>query len=163
MDDPLPFADSSFDTSFSNFAIYNATDAAFTLRELYRVLEPGGELVMIGPTENNARELYQYNERLTGRAVDDKTAARTRRLSNEFVPIAQALFDEISVEVIDSLLTFPDRDEFIRYFRATLLYQEIAAKMGLTDDQLRAGCPTTTNVVLSKEMIAVIARKAGRR
>src|SRR5687767_2624150 len=43
MDDPLPFPDSSFDTCFSNFAIYNAADQRRTLSELRRVLQPGGE------------------------------------------------------------------------------------------------------------------------
>ena len=63
MDDPLPFPDAAFDLAFSNFAIYNALQPLFTLRELRRVLQPGGELVLIGPTRNNARELYEYNAR----------------------------------------------------------------------------------------------------
>src|SRR5688572_24047247 len=66
MDDPLPFADGTFDLCFSNFAIYNAAEPAKTVAELKRVLVPGGQLVLIGPTRNNARELYVYNERLTG-------------------------------------------------------------------------------------------------
>jgi demethylmenaquinone methyltransferase/2-methoxy-6-polyprenyl-1,4-benzoquinol methylase len=71
MDDPLPFQDGAFDLCFSNFAIYNAANPRATIEELKRVLEPGGELVLIGPTRNNASELYVYNERLTGRAIDE--------------------------------------------------------------------------------------------
>src|SRR4051812_35527675 len=50
MDERLPWDDGSFDLAFSNFAIYNASDPAFTIAELRRVLAPGGELVLIGPT-----------------------------------------------------------------------------------------------------------------
>ena len=49
MDEPLPFPEASFDLCLSNFAIYNAADPAYTLRELKRVMAPGAELVLIGP------------------------------------------------------------------------------------------------------------------
>src|SRR5262245_15922271 len=88
MDDPLPFPDGAFDLAFSNFAIYNAREPLFTLRELRRVLQPGGELVLIGPTRNNARELYEYNARLTGTAIDEVTLVRTDRLRSEILPLA---------------------------------------------------------------------------
>ena len=73
----LPFPEASFDLCLSNFAIYNAADPAFTLRELKRVMAPGAELVLIsGPTLNNAREIYDFNERLTGQAIDPITLVR---------------------------------------------------------------------------------------
>ena len=43
MDDPLPFADASFDLCFSNFAIYNASSPRKTIQELKRVMTPGGK------------------------------------------------------------------------------------------------------------------------
>ena len=69
MDDRLPFEDGHFDLCFSNFAIYNAADPRKTIGELKRVMKPGGELVLIGPTRNNAMEIYEFNERLTGTAM----------------------------------------------------------------------------------------------
>ena len=41
-----------------NFAIYNASTPRKTLTELKSVMRAGGDLVLIGPTRNNARELY---------------------------------------------------------------------------------------------------------
>src|SRR5262245_31588544 len=70
MDEPLPFPDGSFDLCFSNFAIYNAADPRLTLIEIRRLLEPGGQVVLIGPTRNNALEIYEFNERLSGIAID---------------------------------------------------------------------------------------------
>jgi ubiquinone/menaquinone biosynthesis C-methylase UbiE len=159
MDDDLPFADGAFDLALSNFAIYNASDPRWTLRELHRVLAPGGELVLIGPTMNNARELYDYNERLTGVAIDDITLIRTNRLRREIEPIVQDIFGNAREEVLNSRLRFPDAEEFLLYFRSTMVYEETAEKKGVTIEQMHAALPPDHNLVVSKEMLAVIARR----
>jgi len=159
MDAPLPFAAASFDTVFSNFSIYNATDPVFTLRELKRVLQPSGEVVLIGPTMNNARELYAFNERLTGTAIDEVTRIRTDRLRREIVPLARDIFATVHEEVINSYLDFPDAAEFLRYYTATMLYEEGAEKQGKTLAEMQAALGTgKDSLILSKEMLAVIAR-----
>jgi ubiquinone/menaquinone biosynthesis C-methylase UbiE len=159
MDERLPFGDDVFDLCMANFSIYNAHDARFTLRELRRVLEPEGELVLIGPTPNNVRELYEFNQKVTGRLVDEKTHRRTERIVKEFLPLALELFGRLQAEVISSVLTFPNRDEFIRYFCSTLLYEEIAEREGLSAEELKAHCPATGEIPVSKEMLAVVATK----
>jgi ubiquinone/menaquinone biosynthesis C-methylase UbiE len=158
MDVPLPFANGSFDTSFSNFAIYNAADPAFTLGELKRILQPGGEVVLIGPTINNARELYAFNERLTGKAIDEVTLIRTDRLRREIVPCVRGIFAEVREEVINSRLDFPSAEEFLRYYMATMLYEEGAEKEGRTLAEMHSALGVEGHVTLSKEMLAVIAR-----
>jgi ubiquinone/menaquinone biosynthesis C-methylase UbiE len=158
MDVPFPFADHSFDTSFSNFAIYNAANPAFALGELKRTLRPGGEIVLIGPTINNARELYDFNLRLTGKAIDEVTLIRTDRLRREIVPLARDMFSDVREEVINSQLSFPNAEEFLRYYMATMLYEEGAEKEGRTLAEMHAALSADTNLVLSKEMVAVIAR-----
>jgi ubiquinone/menaquinone biosynthesis C-methylase UbiE len=156
MDDTLPFADGAFDVAFSNFAIYNAREPRFTLRELRRVLQPGGELVLIGPTRRNAFELYEYNARLTGTAIDEVTLVRTDRLRSEIEPLARAVFGDVREDVLNSRLTFPTPEEFLRYFTATMLYEQVAEKMGCTEEQMRAALAGSA-LVVSKEMLALVA------
>ena len=51
----LPFADATFDAVVSRLSVMAATDPVATLRELARVLEPGGRLVTVlwaSPAEN---------------------------------------------------------------------------------------------------------------
>lgn len=158
MDNRLPFPDGAFDTCLSNFAIYNARSPHFTLGELRRVLGPGGELVLVGPTRNNARELYEYNARLTGTAIDEITLVRTDRLRTEILPVVREVFGEVRENVLNSRLTFPDREEFLRYFTATMLYEQVAEKMGCTEEQMREACPAGPGIVVSKEMLALVAR-----
>jgi ubiquinone/menaquinone biosynthesis C-methylase UbiE len=160
MDDPLPFSDGEFDLCFCNFAIYNAVDPEVTLRELRRVMKDGTDLVLIGPTAANAREIYEYNERLTGVAVDPITLIRTDRLRQEIVPLARRIFPHVTEEIINSFLTFPDRDEFLRYFTSTMVYEEGAEKQGKTLTEMRAACVQEKDIILSKEMLAVVCTKA---
>jgi ubiquinone/menaquinone biosynthesis C-methylase UbiE len=162
MDDRLPFGDGVFDLCLSNFAIYNSRDADFTLRELHRVVDIGGEVVLIGPTPGNVLELYEFNEKVTGRRVDEKTLRRTERTVKEFLPLALQIFGHVRAEVINSVLTFPDRDEFLRYFCSTLLYEEIAEREGYSPEQLTAYCPANGEMTVSKEMVAIVATKPAR-
>jgi ubiquinone/menaquinone biosynthesis C-methylase UbiE len=160
MDEPLPFPEGRFDLAFSNFAIYNARAPLFTLRELFRVLEPGGELVLIGPTRANAFELYEYNQRLTGTPIDEVTLVRTDRLRAEILPLAREVFGQVQEHVLSSRLTFPTREEFLRYFTATMLYEQVAEKMGKSEEEMLAACGRESDLVVSKEMLALVATRA---
>jgi ubiquinone/menaquinone biosynthesis C-methylase UbiE len=159
MDDPLPADDASFDLAFSNFAIYNARDPRSTLLEARRVLKPGGEVVLIGPTRRNAYEIYEYNARLTGTAIDPITLVRTDRLRQEILPIARDVFGSVREEIVNSFLTFPTADDFLAYFKATMLYEEGAEKLGVTDDAMRRALPADRDIVLSKEMLVLIGKR----
>ena len=160
MDVPLPFPDRAFDLCFCNFAIYNAADPDFALRELQRVMRDGAELVLIGPTAANAKEIYEYNERLTGAAIDPITLIRTDRLRKEILPVARRIFPRVTEEVINSFLTFPDQNEFLRYFTSTMVYEEGAEKQGKTKAEMRSACAQEQDIILSKQMLAVVCTKA---
>lgn len=160
MDDPLPFPDRAFDLCVASFSIYNARDGAYTVGELHRVLADGGELVLIGPTPHNARELAEFAAKVTGRQVGERTRLRTERLMREFLPLTLNVFGRVHAEVINSFLAFPDRDEFLRYFCSTLLYEEMCGNAEYSRDDLAAFCPETGEITVSKEMVAVVATKA---
>ena len=159
MDDPLPYENAGFDTCLSLFAIYNSSDPAKLFQELRRIMEPGAELILVGPTRSNAKEIYEYNERLTGQAIDEITLVRTDRLRQEILPIVEDAFTDVRTEVLNSCLTFPSQDEFIRYFQATMLYEQVAEKQGVSREQMVAACAEIETPLLSKEMLAVIATK----
>lgn len=159
MNDPLPFPDRSFDLCLSSFAIYYAADPRKTLTEIRRILAPGGQVVLIGPTRNNALEIYEYNQRLTGVAIEEVTLILTDRLRQEILPIVRELFTDVNDEALSSFLTFPNGDEFIAYFESTMVYEETAKKRGVTRDQLRAALPPVEKPIVSKEMAAVVGTR----
>lgn len=154
MDDPLPFADESFDLCFSNFAIYNAKNPRFTISELKRVLQPDGEIILIGPTSNNARELHEFQTRLTGQPVDEVILVRSDRIRREIVPLVREAFGNSSQQILNARLTFPNAEEFVLYFQSTLFSERTN---GVTRERMLSSVPR--DLVVSKEMVAATATK----
>lgn len=61
LDQRLPFADGSFDTVLFFNAVYAVRDAAHSLREIRRVLRPGGSLLLSSPfLSNEMPEPHDY-------------------------------------------------------------------------------------------------------
>lgn len=67
----LPFADHSFDTVICCETIEHVLDSAAAIRELARVLRPGGHLFLTAPSYLNCTGLYRGYLRLTGRRYDE--------------------------------------------------------------------------------------------
>ena len=54
----FPFEDNTFDLLSCCFAIYYSEDIPFTIREMHRVLKPGGRLFTDGPMPQNKQVFY---------------------------------------------------------------------------------------------------------
>lgn len=67
----LPYAEASFDTVISCETIEHVPDPALAVRELGRVLKPGGRLFLTTPSYLNASGLYRGYLRLTGRRFSE--------------------------------------------------------------------------------------------
>lgn len=74
----IPYEDETFDTIMANHMIYHIPDIPKALKEMYRVLKPGGSLYATTLGKNNMIELYQLlnaydpcikysNQAITGR------------------------------------------------------------------------------------------------
>lgn len=156
----LPFIDSSFDYVFSFFAIYYANNVLAIVEEIVRVMAAGGEAILIGPTNNNAKELYDFNEKVFGFSRDEKINRRTDRLEGEFYPVFQKKFAEVSIDKIPSKLVFPDKGEFLKYYLATLLFEESVKKYGVVFDVNRISDVKLDVFGVSKEMIVLRGKKS---
>ena len=67
----LPFADGAFDTVFCFETIEHVVDPPAAVRELARVVAPGGRLFLTTPSYLNATGLYRGYLRLRGRRYDE--------------------------------------------------------------------------------------------
>ncbi len=67
----LPFADATFHTVICCETIEHVTDPGAVVRELSRVLAPGGRLFLTAPSYLNATGLYRGYLRLRGRRYDE--------------------------------------------------------------------------------------------
>jgi ubiquinone/menaquinone biosynthesis C-methylase UbiE len=82
----LPFADGSFDLVYSHGVLHHTPDTPRTIREVYRVLSPGGRAVVMPYYRDSFN--YRVNLRMVRRL-------RTYLLRTEFgIKLAQAIFGE---------------------------------------------------------------------
>lgn len=94
----IPFPDNTFDSITIAFGIRNVVDRLQGLREMYRVLKPGGRVVILEfstPTLPLVRQGYLF-------------------YFNRILPLIGGMFSRFSAYryLPDSVMEFPSRDEF---------------------------------------------------
>lgn len=159
MNSRLSFIDESFDHTISAFAIYYADDIETLVREIARVLKPGGEILFIGPAENNAKELHAFNRSIFNIDHSQKAIQRAKRIKEICYPVAKDIFDDVLLDRISSKLIFPDKGKFIEYYTATLLFEESARDSGINPDAEKIFSTSIPSLKISKEMIFLRGRK----
>ena len=162
MDTYLPFADSHFDHVISTFAIYYAENIDLILNEVNRILKPSGQFLFLGPTNKNAKELYNFNKVVFGFDRDNKVTKRTNRIEKEFYPCSKTIFQNITIEKIQRKLVFPDKEKFVEYHMATLLFEESALKAEYWPSKESLIATEFPSLKISKEMILLKGTKCGK-
>ncbi len=159
MNKPLPFANESFEHVVSVYAIYYVDDVSSISLEIKRVLKNEGRFLLIGPAQNNAKELNDFNKSIFNIGRDEIIFRRTNRLEDEFYPFLKTIFGKVRCEKIPSRMIFPSKEEFINYYMATLLFEESVAKTGIHPDFKSLCAKKGEDLEISKEMIAVSGEK----
>jgi ubiquinone/menaquinone biosynthesis C-methylase UbiE len=135
----LPLADGSFDVVLSSLGLQFVSDKASALREMQRVLAPGGRLAIatVGPTPPP----FAILEQALGRYVKPEAAAFMRVVFSLYEPeeletlVSGAGFRDVEVRSTALTLTFPGPEEFLwQYVHSTPL----AAAVAQIDDADRA-------------------------
>jgi len=155
--DPMPFLNDDFDSVTCLYAAYYAKDAGRWCDEILRVAKPGGQLLLMGPAADNAAELYELNEAISGTAHVEGTDYTTRRLQDEFLPTLQErLGSAVKFEVLDRRIEFPTARDFAEYYHATWLYEKTAEKVGreFSVEEVEGKVKTRT---LSKRVVVIEA------
>jgi len=128
---PFPLLSGEVDFVVSPFSAYYAQDVSAWVEDSLRVLKAGGRLLLLGPTADNAQELYELNQLATGvRTVTDIDETMVR-LEGAFYPELQRATDgRVRKSVLNRELAFPSPEEFARYYFATWLYEKTREKVG---------------------------------
>lgn len=116
--EPFPFPDHTFDLVSCSFAIYYAEDIPFTIKEMHRVLKPGGALFTTGPMPENKQMFYEIIKEATGKDIPPMPGSS--RYASEILDAVKASFSKTKVEIFENPLTFPSVEPFIAYTRASL-------------------------------------------
>lgn len=114
----FPLEDDSYDLVSCCFAIYYAEDIPFTIKEMHRILKPGGRLFTTGPMPENKQFFYDVIRQATGKEIPPMPGSS--RYDSEILGSIRDTFAEVEVNVFDNPLTFPEPEPFIEYTRASL-------------------------------------------
>jgi len=102
----LPFADDEFSCAIANWMLYHVPDLDVAVRELARVLRPGGRLVAATLGEENLADLWQL--------VDYPRPTRTFTAENGAGVLGRH-FSRVERRDVEAALVFPDRGAVQRY------------------------------------------------
>jgi ubiquinone/menaquinone biosynthesis C-methylase UbiE len=161
---PFPLPDGETNLIVASFSAYYASDVVAWVEDSLRVLTKGGRLLLLGPTKENAQELYALNERVTGiRSVPEIDETSTK-LEACFLPeLTRRLGrSRVTATKLARTIVFPCAEEFARYFLATWLFESSCARIGhriAPDAVTRAARETTLR--LNKEIVCIEARNEG--
>jgi len=134
----LPFADASFDTVVAAWMLYHVPDVDRGLREIARVLGPGGRLVAVTNSELHLDEARAHaGVTLVGRLSFNRDNGEE---------ILRRHFAEVERIDVDGWVTFPDAEAIRRYVRSMITEADRAD--GVPDDvgSVRAGTRVTVFV-----------------
>jgi len=115
---PFNFEDNTFDLVSCCFAIYYAEDIPFTIREMHRVLKPGGRLFTTGPMPQNKLEFYEIIQEATNKTIPPMPGSS--RYDSEILGAIKDTFNKVEVNIFENPLTFPSAEPFLEYTRASL-------------------------------------------
>jgi ubiquinone/menaquinone biosynthesis C-methylase UbiE len=170
----LPLGDAAFDVAFCQQGLQFFPDRVGALRELYRVLTPGGRLVLSvwGPIERSpgfavlAEALTHHIGPETGALMITgpfslSGAEELRAL------IAEATFKDVTLQPAVKMLRFPSPEEFVLRYAAgsalasavaaadaharAALLAEVATKLQSAMDDQGLGVPIEANLVLARK------------
>jgi SAM-dependent methyltransferase len=134
----LPFPDASFDTVVAAWMLYHVPDLDQGLREIARVLSPGGRLVAVTNSELHLEEARAYaGVTMVGRLPFNRDSGE-EILSRHF-----AVVERIDV---DGWVTFPDAAAIRRYVRSMITEGENAERVPDDVGPVRAGVRVTVFV-----------------
>jgi ubiquinone/menaquinone biosynthesis C-methylase UbiE len=114
----FPFEDNQFDLVSCCFAIYYAEDIPFTIKEMHRVLKPGGRLFTTGPMPQNKQTFYDIISEATGKVIPPMPGSS--RYASAILSSIQNTFSSVDVQIFENPLTFKSPEPFIAYTRASL-------------------------------------------
>ena len=116
--DPFAFETETFDLVTCCFAIYYAQNVLHSVREMHRILKPGGRLFTTGPMPENKQLFYEIIYEATKRPIPPMPGSS--RYGSEILETLRSTFSKVELFIFENPLTFPSVEPFLDYTRASL-------------------------------------------
>ena len=117
----LPLVDAAFDRVMANHMLFHVPDQDQALREMRRVLRPGGRLVL---TTNGPSFMLRFDEVHAGAARSlgyVPTPSIGLRFTLADLDLVRRTFPEAERHVLESELVFPEAEPALRYYASSMV------------------------------------------
>lgn len=126
----LPLLDASFDRVMCNHALYHVPDQVAAMRELRRVVRPGGRVVL---ATNSARSMVQLRQ-VSGLAAADvgrpRSGDRPAPFRLEDLDLVRQVFPAATVHEVRNQLVFAEPGPVVRYVATMGIQPDFAEALG---------------------------------
>ena len=117
----LPFAAGSCDRVMANHMLYHVPDQEQALRELRRVLKPGGRVVMATNAADHGRRFRVLHDEVAGELGYTPTGNLAGRFTLNDLPLVQRVFADAERHVVRSAFVFPTAEAALAYYASGLV------------------------------------------
>lgn len=117
----LPLSDESVDRAMANHMLYHVPDPIEALRELRRVLRPGGRLVIGTNAGDSGRRLLDLHDQAAQLLGYDPTPSLYDRFNLGHLGMVQEVFPDARLRVRNDAFVFPDVASALRYYASSLV------------------------------------------
>jgi ubiquinone/menaquinone biosynthesis C-methylase UbiE len=118
----LPLADNGCDRLMANHMLYHVPDQSAALREMARVLKPGGRVILATNAADNSALLHQLHHE-SARELGYVPASRSmvERFSLDDLALVSRIFPNVRVVVRNDAFRFPTLDSVLRYYASMMI------------------------------------------
>ena len=117
----LPVAAGSCDRVMANHMLYHVPNQERALRELRRVLKPGGRVVMATNAADHGRRLRVLHDEVAGEQGYTPTGNLAGRFTLDDLPLVQRVFADAERHVVRNAFVFPTAEAALAYYASGLV------------------------------------------
>jgi SAM-dependent methyltransferase len=131
----MPWPDGQFDVVVANWMLYHVPDLDRGLREIRRVLKPGGRLIASTMANGHMREMWDM-------VGDGSDAPELAFSTDNGLGVLERHFEHVEQRSMAGHATFPSHDAAVAHIRTTLTRAHLADRLPYFEGPLRV---TTSN------------------
>lgn len=118
----LPLTDASCDRLMANHMLYHVPDRTAALREMWRVLKPGGRVLLATNAADNSQQLRDLHAEVSqAHGYRPQEGSLVARFSLDSSELVEAVFPNARVIVREDAFLFPSVDAVLRYYASMMV------------------------------------------